>query len=135
MEQLPGTLLYKIESSHCSIKGFCFRINNITETERICSDVYKLVKYMCQHNIPHNVYLTAEEDNAATAVDSTNDDKVNSISCLRVFIWPRENLRANKEVVPFNVAFCELSGYVPVGCKCKNYSKNLVSSLRVDLAN
>lgn len=37
--------------------------------------------------------------------------------CLRLFVWPREKPRLNKKLAPFNVGFCEIAGYVTVGCK------------------
>lgn len=44
----------------------------------------------------------------------TNDDDG---KCLRLFVWPREKPRVFKNLAPFNVGFCEIAGYVTVGCK------------------
>lgn len=37
--------------------------------------------------------------------------------CLRLFVWPREKPRVLKHLAAFNVGFCEIAGYVAVGCK------------------
>lgn len=61
----------------------------------------KLVDYCCQKTIPHNIFFTR----------SRTDE-------LRVFFFPRTlgNFGAEKLYTSFlNVAFCELSGYVPIG--------------------
>lgn len=61
----------------------------------------KLVDYCCEKTIPHNIFFTKSHTGE-----------------LRVFFFPRTlgNFGALKLYTSFlNVAFCELSGYVPIG--------------------
>lgn len=107
-------MLYKIQKQQnhkISIKAFCFRFVQ-SESAIVVENVHKLVEYMCQHNVPHNVFMTLEVADVASSSEGQPKTPY-----LRLFIWLRENLHANKAVAPFNIAFCELSGYVPVGCK------------------
>lgn len=120
---MSNSKLYRIQSNGCPITGFCYRITDPNHIASEVANICKLVDYMCRHNVPHNLFLTfeniAEESHVAPTV-------------LRCFVWPRDKLRANKEVAPMNVAFCELSGYVPVGCKS---SAEVERSVHVDLIN
>lgn len=62
----------------------------------------KLVDYCCRKTIPHNMFFTKSR---------ASDD-------IRVFFFPRTmgNFGADKLYTSFlNVAFCELSGYIPIG--------------------
>lgn len=89
-------------SDEYPVQAYCFIIANTEETKATCADVYKLVSHLCDQNIPHNVFFTGGTFNAASNV-------------IRVFVFPRKNICESKQFVPFNIAFCELSGYVPVG--------------------
>lgn len=86
------------------IKGFCIRVvaDNLAVA---ASKAQKLIHFMCQHNVPHNVFICFEQQPNQPS------------TCLRLFIFPRAHLHENKAAAPFNVAFCEIAGYVPVGCK------------------
>ncbi|XP_063704227.1 GDP-D-glucose phosphorylase 1 [Culicoides brevitarsis] len=84
-----------------TIKGFCFRITNSAEITPKCIDACKLVDYLCDHGIAHNALITYE--------------RVATAGVLRLFVWPREKPRMNKNLAPFNVGFCELAGYVTLG--------------------
>lgn len=62
----------------------------------------RLVDYCCKKTIPHNMFFTRSK---------ASDD-------IRVFFFPRTlgNFGADKLYTSFlNVAFCELSGYIPIG--------------------
>lgn len=97
------------KTSDETIKGFCFRITNSTEISTKCNDACKLVNYLCEQGLAHNAFLTCERRVATT--------DMNDGICLRLFVWPREKPRLNKKLAPFNVGFCEIAGYVTVGCK------------------
>lgn len=61
----------------------------------------KLVQYCCEKTIPHNFFFTKSHNGE-----------------LRAFFYPRTmgNFGAHKMYSNFlNVAFCELSGYIPIG--------------------
>lgn len=90
--------VYRLSNDY-PVQAYCFIIANTEETKAICADVFKLVNHLCDQNIPHNVFFTFN--------DASN--------VIRVFVFPRKNICENKQFVPFNIAFCELSGYVPVG--------------------
>lgn len=90
--------LYKLHDPGLPVKAFCL-ISNDVETDAL--KLQKLVDYCCQKTIPHNIFFTKSRSNE-----------------LRVFFFPRTlgNFGAEKLYTSFlNVAFCELSGYVPIG--------------------
>lgn len=73
-----------------------------SNTQADASKLQKLVEYCCQKTIPHNLFFT----------------KSQSAVGVRVFFFPRMlgNFGAEKLYTSFlNVAFCELSGYIPIG--------------------
>lgn len=62
----------------------------------------KLIEYCCQKNIPHNLFVTRRS-------------KFDEIC---IFLFPRHvaNFGVDKVYTShLNVAFCELSGYIPIG--------------------
>lgn len=64
--------------------------------------LHEIVKYCCEKVIPHNLTLTKSRD----------------LKDIRIFFFPRflSNFGANKVFSShLNVAFCEMSGYIPVG--------------------
>lgn len=90
--------MYKINDPSLPAKAFCL-VANDEKTDAL--KLQKLVDYCCQKTIPHNIFFTR----------SRTDE-------LRVFFFPRTlgNFGAEKLYTSFlNVAFCELSGYVPIG--------------------
>lgn len=96
--------IYKIHDNY-KIPGYCFIIKKYDDADKrvdsIISDVYSLIQMFCTKNIPHNVFFTS----------GTYENS----SVIRVYIYPRQHYYETKENCTFNVAFCELSGYVPVG--------------------
>lgn len=98
--------LYKTPDDE-TIKGFCFRITEQCEITTRCNEACKLVNYLCNQGLAHNALITYER--METDSDGT--------WCLRLFVWPREKPRINKNLAPFNVGFCEIAGYVTLGCK------------------
>lgn len=92
--------LYNIDDPNYPVKAFCLIASNDTKTDAL--KLHKLVEYCCQKTIPHNLFFTKPRD---------SDE-------LRVFFFPRTlgNFGADKLYTSFlNVAFCELSGYIPIG--------------------
>lgn len=98
-------LIGNLYVSDCTIRSYCLRLEDNVEDLVIKAE--RIIKYMCDNNVPHNVFMSFE------SVPNDHD----TCTTLRFFIYPRARLHANKAVAPFNVAFCELSGFVPVGCK------------------
>lgn len=91
--------VYKIDENF-GIPGYCFLIFDKINVELILNDIFKLIEFFLKENVPHNIFFT---------LGSFNGKDV-----LRIYIFPRENLHEVKDT-NFNIAFCELSGYVPVG--------------------
>lgn len=83
------------------MSGYCFLVQNCTKTDEVCSDVMVLVEFFCQNQIPHNLFISYE--------------KTDNSEIIKIFVYPREEMCTAKEFSSFNIAFCELSGYVPVG--------------------
>jgi hypothetical protein len=91
--------LYKTDDPNYPVKAFCLVVN---DTKTDASKLFKLVEYCCQKTIPHNLFFTKPRD---------SDE-------IRVFFFPRSqgSFGADKIYSTFlNVAFCELSGYIPIG--------------------
>lgn len=88
----PG--LFKL-NPRSGINGFCVEIDD----SGVDVKIFEMVQLFCSLNVPHNLFFTFGGRN----------------NRLRVFLYPRATVYETKESCPFNVAFCELSGYVPVG--------------------
>ena len=74
----------------------------LKDIKRDAEKLNAIVKYCCEKVIPHNISLTKSRD----------------LKEIRIFFFPRflSNFGANKLFSShLNVAFCELSGYIPVG--------------------
>lgn len=90
---------------------------NDTKTDAL--KLHKLVEYCCEKTIPHNIFFTRSKTNE-----------------LRVFFFPRTlgNFGADKLYTTLlNVAFCELSGYIPIGDE--ELYETIVESYIVDRFN
>lgn len=83
------------------VDGFAFRWHDddAVPIGAFAERVMRLIDYLCQRQIPHNVLFERM---------STDDD-------VMVFVFPRAASTLAKTFESFNVAFCELSGYVPMG--------------------
>lgn len=89
---------YKVDDPKYPVKTFCLIAN---DTKVDAQKLHKIVQYCCAKTIPHNFFFTKSQSNE-----------------LRAFFYPRTmgNFGAHKMYTNFlNVAFCELSGYVPIG--------------------
>lgn len=80
--------------------GFCLPVFRWSDKERIATMVHKIVELFCIKSVPHNIFWTW----------GTHHDQ----HLVKIFIFPRSRF-ADKVQSAFNVAFCELVGYVPVG--------------------
>lgn len=81
-------------------EAFVFRIDGDTRVSPVSADVGRLIERLCDRNVPHNV-LIANADAGEQ----------------RVFVFARaaHGSAQTKDVAAFNVAVCELSGFVPLG--------------------
>lgn len=95
--------VYKIHENF-GIPGYCFPIFDKTKADLVLIDIFKLIDFFLKENIPHNIFFSL--------------GSYNGIEALRIYVFPRENLHEVKDT-NFNIAFCELSGYVPVGSTCE----------------
>ena len=99
MDHLHGNI-YKLDIKYPA-RGFCFVLQKgDRNVEEMSNNAFRLVNYLCQNAIPHNIFVTFD----------------NSYN-LRIYVFPRERKFEEKELSGFNIAFCELSGFVPVGSK------------------
>lgn len=103
--------IFRISEKYPS-KGYCFLLNESTnDKDEILDDIAKLIEYFCATSLPHNIFCTKG--------NSSNDGYGNVV---KVFVFPRGNMHEVKEFSSFNIAFCELSGYIPTGSKLHNIS-------------
>lgn len=72
----------------------------------------RIIGYLCDKCIPHNVITTLGVDPEKTAAEL----------CLRtiVFLRDSDSLDKSKELSGFNIGIFELAGYVTVGSKYRN---------------
>lgn len=94
-------------------KSGAYRLNKLMPTEAICyliddsnkesnlKQIYGLIEFMCQNNIPHNIFLTPDRSKEGRK--------------LKVFLYAREHHYKIKDITAMNAAFCEFSGYITVG--------------------
>ncbi|XP_065090405.1 GDP-D-glucose phosphorylase 1-like [Ochlerotatus camptorhynchus] len=80
-------------------RAYCFLLQPNTPPTHFAQRIYRLITILLSGNIAHNLLLTWN----------------GSRDTLRALIYPRLRPCENKQVSPFNVAFCELSGFVPLG--------------------
>lgn len=85
--------------------AYCFCIpSNGDDATRIVDDVYRLIEYFWLKIVPHNLLWTF--------------GSIEGCEYLKIFIFPRMEM-SEKPTGTWNMAFCELSGYITVGGKCK----------------
>ncbi|XP_052744743.1 GDP-D-glucose phosphorylase 1 [Bicyclus anynana] len=82
--------------------AFCFEI---TKKSPKIDEIYRLIEYFLQKSIAHNIFVTRGE-----CVDEEN---LNEVS-YRFLMWPRKSSSGVKQLLAFNVATCELSGWFAV---------------------
>uniref|UniRef100_A0A1A9WTA9 GDP-D-glucose phosphorylase 1 n=1 Tax=Glossina brevipalpis TaxID=37001 RepID=A0A1A9WTA9_9MUSC len=100
-------------------EGDIYRLNNSMPTQAVCwifngedsttqmenktRKLHEFLEWLCRENIPHNIFMTP--------------DRTKQPKRLKIFVYPRENFCVVKDFKAFNIGFCEMSGYVPVGDK------------------
>lgn len=82
-----------------------FRCRSTDSVADVAADAMRLVRFLCEREIAHNVLITRGRWPESEADEA------------RIFVFPRKRLSGAKEFGSFNVAFCELAGFVPVGSK------------------
>ncbi|XP_068143355.1 GDP-D-glucose phosphorylase 1 [Drosophila tropicalis] len=117
LENLAGSYLYRT-TQEMPIQALCVIIASNDNDEAILekvNNVYKLTEWMCQKNIPHNLFVT----------QNRSPGKQGN---LHIFIFARSTYCVNKDVTAFNVGFCELAGFIPLGNeeKMRNLSETVV---------
>lgn len=75
-----------------------------SETFRIVERIHNFLKWLCFHDIPHNIFITPDRFNDANGA-------------LKMFIFAREAFCIPKDPACLNIGYCELSGFIPVGGK------------------
>lgn len=85
---------------NCPSFAFCVPVFHWSDKERIAKLIHKIVELFCEKAIPHNLFWTW----------GTHRDQ----HLVKIFIFPRSRF-TDKTQREFNIAFCELVGYVPVG--------------------
>lgn len=98
LEHLIGNV-YKIGGQY-PVFGICFVIQPNENITAISSDILKMIDYFCDNSMPHNLLWTIAPYGERPVI--------------KIFIYPRCRM-SDKTHSGFNVAFCELSGYVPIG--------------------
>lgn len=108
--------IFKLDDRYPTF-GFCFPVLRHSDNVRITNDVHKLIEYFCANAIPHNLLWTLGRRS-----DVDDDDENNEI--VKIFVFPREKM-ADKHGSKYNVACCELSGFLSVGGKCYGFWQNI----------
>lgn len=80
--------------------AFCLPIFQWIDKGVVASKVTKIVEYFFLKSIPHSIFWTF----------GTHSNQ----NIVKVFIFPRYKL-TDKLSSSFNAAFCELTGFVPIG--------------------
>ncbi|XP_017085276.1 GDP-D-glucose phosphorylase 1 isoform X2 [Drosophila eugracilis] len=103
LDDLVGGYVYRL-SRRAPTEGICILFKESDNEEQVTEKVdqiYKLANWMCQNNMPHNLFIT-------------QDRKPNKNGNVNVFVFSRSEYCVNKDLTDFNVGFCELAGYIPL---------------------
>ncbi|XP_017133794.1 GDP-D-glucose phosphorylase 1 [Drosophila elegans] len=103
LEELVGGHVYRL-SRRAPTEAICIVFNKEDNTEQVeekVDQLHKLAMWMCQNNIPHNLFIT-------------QDRRKGKSGDVQVFVFARSEYCVNKDLVDFNVGFCELAGYIPL---------------------
>ncbi|XP_054733321.1 GDP-D-glucose phosphorylase 1 isoform X1 [Anastrepha obliqua] len=104
LQVLKGTHIYRL-SENMPTEAVCFIFKKSTDDEAFVVQLQKLynfIVWLCDHNIPHNLFLTPTRN---------EQDK----DTLKVFVFARKSFCYVKDLNVCNIGFCEISGYVTVG--------------------
>ncbi|XP_046970940.1 GDP-D-glucose phosphorylase 1 [Vanessa cardui] len=109
--------LFKFDDSY-PVPAFCFEV--IQGSEKV-DEIFILLDYLLKKSIAHNVMMTR-----GGAIEASGE-------VVRVLVWPRKSSMGAKQLVAFNVAVCELSGWFPI-YDSEEYEnlqeENLINELR-----
>ncbi|XP_073840895.1 GDP-D-glucose phosphorylase 1 [Musca autumnalis] len=89
-------------------EAICFQINledSKTVKLKKVKRLNEFLQWLCINNMPHNLFLTPERN------------LPNKTNVLKVFVFVRQEYCIVKNLNTYNIGFCELAGYVPVGGK------------------
>ncbi|KAI8040792.1 hypothetical protein M5D96_006735 [Drosophila gunungcola] len=103
LDELVGGHVYRL-SRRAPTEAICIVFNkedNAEQVEEKVDQLYKLAMWMCQNNMPHNLFIT-------------QDRRKGKSGDVQVFVFARSEYCVNKDLVDFNVGFCELAGYIPL---------------------
>ncbi|XP_001352613.3 GDP-D-glucose phosphorylase 1 [Drosophila pseudoobscura] len=104
LQELAGGYVYRLSQS-MPTEAICvvFEANDDeAEVQEKVNNLQKLANWMCGQNIPHNLFIT-------------QDRRPGKRGSVQVFVFARSHYCVNKDLADFNVGFCELAGYIPVG--------------------
>jgi len=79
------------------VKGFVWDIEDfsVTAIDKCVGNVFKLIDYCFETELPHNLFITRNRTGSA----------------IRVFLWTREAAFGTKDDMQIIAAFCEFSGF------------------------
>ncbi|XP_016965667.1 GDP-D-glucose phosphorylase 1 [Drosophila biarmipes] len=103
LDELAGDYVYRL-SRRAPTEGICIVFKDKDNDEQVAEKVdqlYKLAMWMCQNNMPHNLFIT-------------QDRRPGQNGNVQVFVFARSEYCVNKDLADFNVGFCELAGYIPL---------------------
>ncbi|EAT36557.1 AAEL011367-PA [Aedes aegypti] len=92
-----GEDLYLLENQPA--RAYCFLHKSGEPPAQLTNRIFRLIRILLSQNIAHNLFITWN----------------GSRDTVRALIYTRLKPCENKQVSPFNVAFSELSGFVPLG--------------------
>lgn len=101
LEELTGGYAFRL-AKESPTEGICFVFSNKDDEETMrekIGNIHRLTEWLCDNNLPHNIFIT-------------QDHKTNNV---RLFVFVREKYCINKNVKAFNVGFCEIVGFIPLG--------------------
>uniref|UniRef100_A0A6P4FJZ4 GDP-D-glucose phosphorylase 1 n=1 Tax=Drosophila rhopaloa TaxID=1041015 RepID=A0A6P4FJZ4_DRORH len=103
LDELAGGYVYRL-SRRAPTEAICIVFNEDDNDKQVVEKVdqlYKLAMWMCQNNMPHNLFIT-------------QDRRKGKSGNVQVFVFARSEYCVNKDLADFNVGFCELAGYIPL---------------------
>ncbi|XP_065361246.1 GDP-D-glucose phosphorylase 1 [Calliphora vicina] len=106
LQHLSDPDIYRLDPS-MPTEAICFMIDthdSKTKIELKLNELYKFLIWLCDNNIPYNVFMTP-----------VLPEKHAVQQKLKVFVYARAQHCIVKQLNNINLGFCELSGFVPVG--------------------
>ncbi|EDW18675.2 GDP-D-glucose phosphorylase 1 [Drosophila mojavensis] len=116
LKPLAGNYVYRLKNKEPT-EAICFVIGGRDSDDDVrekVQQIHQITEWLCNNQLPHNLFMTHDR--------KTND--------LRVFLFVRSKYCVNKDACIFNVGFCELVGFLPVGDEEK--LQNLTEQVVID---